>query len=90
MTATALEFVWYMISKTVNFLFSAQIVPGVTIGSLFVALFVFGVLLNTLLRVPYKFRPPSYTDTTSRRDQYDSKGNLKGYSISRSRSKSHL
>lgn len=56
MTGTALEFVWYMISKTVNFLFSAQIVPGVTIGSLFVALFVFGVLLNTLLRVPDKYK----------------------------------
>lgn len=56
MTSTALEFVWYMITKTVNFLFSAQIIQGVTIGSLFVSVFVFGVLLNTLLRVPDKYK----------------------------------
>ena len=56
MSGTALEFVWYMIQKASVFVFSAQILPGVTLGSLFVALFVFGVLLNTLLRVPDKYK----------------------------------
>ena len=56
MTETALEFVWYLINKGVAFVFDAQILPGVTIGSLFISLFIFGIVLNTLLRVPDKFK----------------------------------
>ena len=56
MVETSLEFVWYMIEKAALFIFSAEFLPGVTLGSLFVALFVFGVLLNTLLRVPDKYK----------------------------------
>lgn len=56
MVETALQFVWYMIEKSALFVFTAEFLPGVTLGSLFVALFVFGVLLNTLLRVPDKYK----------------------------------
>lgn len=56
MVDTALQFVWYMIEKSALFVFTAEFLPGVTLGSLFVALFVFGVLLNTLLRVPDKYK----------------------------------
>lgn len=56
MVETALQFVWYMIEKAALFVFAAEFLPGVTLGSLFVALFVFGVLLNTLLRVPDKYK----------------------------------
>lgn len=56
MTEIALEAVWYMIQKGVQFVFTAEILEGVTIGSLFVALFIFGIVLNTLLRVPDKYR----------------------------------
>lgn len=56
MVETSLQFVWYMIEKAALFVFGAEFLPGVTLGSLFVALFVFGVLLNTLLRVPDKYK----------------------------------
>lgn len=48
----ALNLIYTIYQSFVNWVFSVQMFPNVTLGNFFIAIFVFAVLLNFLVAIP--------------------------------------
>lgn len=52
MINNVLQIIYYILAKFFNFMFSSYIVEGVSIGMIFVVLFIFGIMFNYVLAIP--------------------------------------
>lgn len=53
----ALNLIHIIISKTFDFLFSAYIFEGVSLGMILIVCFIFAIMISNLLNTPQYFQP---------------------------------
>ena len=52
MINNVLQIIYYILAKFFNFMFGSYIIEGVSIGMIFVVLFIFGIMFNYVLAIP--------------------------------------